>query len=176
MEAQTWDAVFIRASRRRLHPVITDVAAWGRWWPGLTVAADGAGLQLGLRAPGSRRTRRWHAAHGKQRHDLGIELRYTGEVAGTAELYYLDEPAGTVVHYLFRGRVADRGARAAVRDHRAGVRAGLHALKDRFETGRVPGAEPDPALLVEQREAIAASAARVATARQQQAAARVDAS
>lgn len=137
MEVQTWDAVFIRATRRMLHPVITDVAGWSRWWPGLAVTSRPGCVDLSLRAPGLlARRRRWTARLTTVRPDLGIALRYGGEVAGEAEVYYLDERAGTVVHYVLRGVVADRGWRRAVAEHRAGVRAGLHALKDRFEGER----------------------------------------
>jgi hypothetical protein len=159
VEIQAWDTVFIRATRHALHPVVADVAGWGRWWPGLTVS----NAVLELSAPGfTARRRRWTAQLGRERPGLGITLRYTGDVAGQAEFYYLDERAGTVVHYLLRGAVADRGWRWAVRDHRAGVRAGLHALKDRFEAGRRPGEEPAPQLLADQRRAQVAFAEGVA--------------
>jgi hypothetical protein len=143
VEVQAWDSVFIRATRLALHPVVADLAGWDRWWPGLTVTSDGSNAELELAAPGfTARRRRWTAQLSRERPGLGVALRYSGDVDGEAELYYLDEHAGTVVHYLLRAVVADRGWRSALRDHRAGVRAGLHALKDRFEAGRRPGEEP----------------------------------
>lgn len=155
MQVQTRDAVFIRATRRSIHPVIADVGGWARWWPGLELRATGAGsADVVLRAPGRiRRPRRWTLQVVKVRPELGVCMRYEGEVAGSGEFYYLDEPAGTVVHYAWRGAVADRRWRASVRDHRAGVRAGLEALKDSFEANRIPGEEPDAALLAQQRAA-----------------------
>jgi hypothetical protein len=161
MQVQTLDAVFIRAPRRSIHPVVADVAGWTRWWPGLQLRASDDGQTLAaLWPPGwIRPPRRWTLQVTRVRPQLGIDLRYAGEVAGDAEFYYLDETAGTVVHYALRGTVPDRRWRAAVRDHRAGVRAGLDALKDRLELGRVPGAEPDAALLAEQQRAKAAFAA-----------------
>lgn len=156
MEVQTWDTVFVRATRRSLHPVIADVAHWGRWWPGMSVFPAPGGHRLTLRPPGLAPVRQcWTAQLVRVRPALGIHLRYDGQVRGEAELYYLDERAGTVVHYVLRGEVADRGWRRAERRHRAGVRAGLDALKDRFEQGRAAGDEPDPRLLAEQRDAIA---------------------
>ena len=154
MDVHTWDSVFVRASRRTLHPLIADVDGWQRWWPGMTVSRDAHGYDLALRAPGLlARRRNWSVTVVRVRPTLGIALRYAGQVRGEAELYYLDEPDGTVVHYILRGTVPDRGWRAAQREHRAGVRAGLDALKDHLERGRVPGDEPDPALLAEQRRA-----------------------
>lgn len=171
MEVQTWDSVFIRGTRRQLHPVIADVGGWGRWWPGLTATPEAEGCSLSLRAPGlTARRRHWTAAVTKDRPALGVHLRYAGDVAGEAEFYYLDEPAGTVVHYVLRGSVPDRRWRAAVRDHRAGVRVALHALKDRFERDRLPGDEPEPALLAAQQRAMREFAEAVAAARRKQAA------
>lgn len=135
----------------------------------MTVAGADDDYRLALRSPGRiARRRHWNADLVKVRPDLGIHLRYSGEVRGEAELYYLDERAGTVVHYVLRGEVADRGWRRAVREHRAGVRAGLDAIKDAFEHGRAPGDEPEAALLAEQHRAIAAFDARVAAAKPQQ--------
>lgn len=172
MEVQTWDSVFVRATRRSLHPVIADVAQWGRWWPGMSVFPAPGGHRLALRAPGMTTARQlWTARLVKQRPALGIHLEYAGQLRGEAELYYLDERAGTVVHYVLRGKVADRGWRRAVRRHRAGVRAGLDALKDRLEGARAPGDEPDPKLLAEQQDAIAAFNAAVVAGRQRRAAA-----
>ena len=166
MDVQTWDAAFVRAPRAQIHPVVAEPAEWVAWWPGLSLRQAGPGFAASLRPPGvGRRVRTWNARVTKNRRDLGVTLAYTGGLEGEAEFYYLDEPAGTVVHYVLRAAVPDRGWRSAVRDHRAGVRAGLHAMKDRFEAGRLPGDEPDPALLEHQRTAMAAFAAGVAADR-----------
>lgn len=160
MQVQTVDSVFIRAARRDIHPVVVHLGGWNRWWPGLDLRDQSpSAVSVTLRAPGiARRRRRWTLEVARVRPDLGIDFRYSGDLAGEGEFYYLDEPAGTVVSYAFRGAVSDRAWRAAVRDHRAGVRVGLHALKDMFEGARGPGAEPGPALLAEQVRAAAAVA------------------
>lgn len=163
MDVTTWDTVFIRAPRARIHPIVADVARWGTWWPGMAVDPTAAGYAISLRPPGLLRpARRWTATIEKNRRDLGVDLAYAGDVTGDAEFYYLDETAGTVVHYVLRGRVAPRGWRGAVRDHRAGVRTALDALKDRFERDRLPGDEPDQDLLRIQQEAKIAFAQGVA--------------
>ena len=163
MDISTWDAVFIRAPRTSIHPVVADLESWAQWWPGLSLRPYGGQYAVALRAPGPLRpVRRWNATVVKNRRDLGIDLRYRGDLTGEAEFYYLDETAGTVVHYIVRAQVADRRWRAAVRDHRAGVRAALDALKDRFERNRLPGEEPDAALLVQQEAAKVAFAEGVA--------------
>lgn len=172
MQVRTWDSIFVRATRREIHPVITDIAGWQAWWPGLVVAAGPRGFALSLKAPGATSPRRrWTAQLRKDRPALGIHLAYAGDVAGEAEFYYLDERAGTVVHYVLRGTVADRAWRRAVRNHRAGVRAGLDALKDLLEGDREPGAEPDPQLLARQEQAIAEFEAAVAAGKRRAAAA-----
>ena len=162
MDVHTWDAVFIRAARRDLHPVIADVRGWATWWPGLAASGDGEELDLTLRPPGRLRAHRWSATVVKRRPGLGVDLRYRGDIDGEAEFYYLDEPWGTVVHYLVRARVADRGWRPLVAAHRAGARAAMDHLKDRFERDRLPGDEPDATLLSEQERAMAEFAANVA--------------
>jgi hypothetical protein len=61
------------------------------------------------------------------------------------------------VNYVVRADADGRGRRARrlARDHRAVGRAALDAIKDHFEHGRIVGSEPDPALLADQRQAIA---------------------
>lgn len=166
MEISAWDSAFVRARRRDVHPLLADPAGYGSWWPGARSAVRGAAVALTLRPPTLRgrlglRDQRLRAVTRKVRPDLGIDLDYTGSLSGTAEWYYLDEPAGVVVSYVLRARVADRGWRAVLGDHRAAVRAALDELKDRLEGARVPGAEPDPRLLVDQRAATAAFRAGV---------------
>lgn len=155
MEVQAWDSVFVRARRADVHQILRDPSTYGGWWPGLTVepVSDGA-LALRHRPPG-----RLLGSHAvtltvtKERPELGVNLAYAGDLDGAAEWYYLDEVDGTVVHYLLRARAVRRRPRALLGDHRASVRAALHALKDRLEGPRMPGAEPDTGLLSDQREA-----------------------
>lgn len=168
MRIEAWDAAFVRARRADVHAVLRDVAGYGRWWPGMHARPAGEGVLLTLRAPGrirlpgaTRGPQRMVARVVDERADKGLRLRYGGDLSGEAEWYYLDEPAGTVVHYLVSADVRDRGWRHRLAGHRAAVRAGLHELKDRLERGREPGAEPEPALLADQRRAIAAFQADV---------------
>ncbi len=156
MDVQAWDAVFVRARRRDVHPALADVAGWGGWWPGMVTRPAGASVVVSLRPPGlARRRQRFAVRVVKNRPGLGVDLRYDGELTGGAEFYYLDEPTGVTVHYIVRARVSAHRWRATLRDHRAGVRCALDTLKDRYEGGRLPGAEPDPGLLADQRAAIA---------------------
>jgi hypothetical protein len=153
VQVSAWDSIFVRARRRDVHPILADIAGYGGWWPGASTTPDGAGWRLLLRPPtlGARlvgRTQALHVRVRRVRRDLGVELDYRGTIGGAAEWYYLDERAGTVVHYLLKGEAA--GGRTLA-EHRAAVRAALHELKDRLEAGRAAGAEPDPALLAHQR-------------------------
>lgn len=158
MDVQAWDSVFVRARRVDIHAVIERVADWGLWWPGMHTEALGNGAWVRLRPPGMlARPQRYGVEIVKNRsaRALGLDLRYRGLIQGEAEFYYLDETAGTVVTYLLRARVPQHRWRATLAGHRAGVRAGLDALKDRFERDRIPGAEPDPMLLADQQAAMA---------------------
>jgi len=167
MRVEAWDQVFIRARRADVHPLVRDPALYGRWWPGAASAAGSEGTTLlRLRPPtlGARIARCTHeiaVTVVKDRKDLGVDLAYRGTLAGTAEWYYLDETAGTVVHYVVHAEVADRAWRRALAEHRACVRAALQELKDRLEGARIPGAEPDPGLLADQEAARAAFQAGV---------------
>lgn len=160
MRIETWDAAFVRARRKDIHPLIAlPVERYGVWWPGLggRVRPDGR-VELRLRPPGMwRRRHRVLVTVRKIRLDLGIDFTYDGDLRGEAEFFYVDEPAGVVVNYVVRADVRGRGrlARRLARDHRAVGRAALDALKDHFEHGRIAGSEPDPALLADQRQAIA---------------------
>lgn len=163
MRIEAWDSGFIRARRADLHPVLADVVSYGRWWPGMVSRPVGERAAIALRPPGVLRPRQRFTVEITQlRLDKGVRMRYSGDLEGDAEWYYLDEPAGAVVHYLLAAEVADRGWRRCLADHRASVRQALHELKDRFEGGRVPGAEPDPFLLADQRTAMAEFRAAVA--------------
>lgn len=163
MRIEAWDSAFVRVRRADLHPVLADVASYGRWWPGVASRRVGNRVAVTLRPPGIARTRqRFMVQTTQQRHDKGLRMRYAGDLDGQAEWYYLDEPAGSVVHYLLAVDVADRGWRRRLADHRASVRRALEALKDRFEGERIPGAEPPASLLADQRTAIAEFRAAVA--------------
>ncbi len=184
MRIDTWDSVFVRARRRDVHPWLADLGGWHRWWPGLQArtlggspratahtcapwaTAHNSTLSVVLQPPGGRRRpQRYSVRLATVRPDLGVKLHYRGDLNGEAEFYYLDEPGGCVVHYLVHAQAGPHAPLPRlVADHRAAARSGLNALKDRLEAGREAGAEPDPALLADQRLAIAEFRARVAAA------------
>jgi hypothetical protein len=156
MDVQAADSVFVRTSRRTVHPVLEQVALWGSWWPGMTTEPVGSAVLVRLRPPGLLRARQRfvvEVASNRREPPLGLLLRCRGDVTGEAELYYLDEPAGCVVTYLLRASVTNYRWRATLAGHRAGMRAGLETLKERLEAGRIPGDEPDAALLRHQLQA-----------------------
>lgn len=156
MRVAVSDSAFVRARRADVHPVLRDVAGYGTWWPGVDSRPAADTVLVTVRPPGlARRAQRFAVAITKDRPDKGVRMRYAGDVAGDAEWYYLDEPTGVVVHYLLDAEIADRRWRRRLTDHRAAVRLALDALKDRLEGDRVPGAEPDPVLLTDQRKATA---------------------
>lgn len=160
MRIETWDTGFVRARRRDVHALTgPPPERYAEWWPGLRARPlSGGGAEWVLKPPGRlRRAHRLTVTLVKNRKDLGVSLRVTGDVDGEAEFYYLDEVDGVAVSYVLRAEVPGGAANARrfTRDHRAAVRAALHALKDRCEGGRVPGSEPDPLLLTDQVLAIA---------------------
>jgi hypothetical protein len=152
MDVVAWDAAFVRAARPDVYPLLADVAGYQAWWPGVRTERRGDEFDVALTTPGVLRLRpqllRLRLA--AQRPDRGLRFTLAGQWVGDVEWFCLDERAGVVVHWLARASVADRGAGAMLRAHRAAVRLGLHALKDRLEAGRRPGAEPDPRLLAHQ--------------------------
>ena len=170
VEVQAWDEVFIRCRRSAVNALIVDVSSWQRWWPGLTstdLGQDQTDLVLTrpLRIP--RQHRLTLTADRVRPRDKGLEFSVAGDLVGTGEWYHLDRRDGVVVHYLLRGQLQGRAARPGparrwLAAHRASVRAALTGLKARMEGGRVPGAEPDPALLVHQAEELAIFAREVA--------------
>lgn len=153
MRFNSWDAAFVRARRRDVHPVLADVGGYASWWPRLRVRAGAESWLLTHRAPGHLRPRRVWLRITKIRPDLGADLALTGDVVGEAEWYYLDEPAGVVVNHLLRVQAPDRGGHRIVAAYRASVRTALQELKSRMEAGRSPGDEPHPQLLADQAEA-----------------------
>jgi hypothetical protein len=155
VRVQAWDAVFVRARRIDVHPLVHHIPRQPLWWPGLRVRRDRGGFHVSHRPPGPLR-RRQHLFVRVVRDrpgSRGLHLACSGDFTGTIEWYYLDEADGTVVHHLLEADTADQGWRRRLAAQRASVRAGLHALKDILERGRAPGTEPDPALLAWQQQA-----------------------
>lgn len=166
MHVEAWDTVFVRARRVDVHPLVREPAGYARWWPGVRTEVRGDSVGLALRPPGRRGHReRLVVRRSEERPAKGVRLAVAGDLHGEVEWYYLDEPTGVTVHHLVKGDVAGRGWRRWLAGHRAAVRVGLHALKDRLEGDREPGAEPDPGLVADQRRALAAFRAEVAAAR-----------
>jgi hypothetical protein len=163
VEIQAWDEVFIRCRRSTVNGLIVHVPGWDRWWPGLSAEPAGDDRTALTFATPWRLPRRHALVVAVDRvrpRDKGLEFSVSGDLAGTGEWYHLDRPDGVVVHYLLRGEL--QGARARpgparrwLAAHRASVRAALTDLKARLEQGRVPGAEPDPALRAHQAEELA---------------------
>lgn len=152
---ETWDSVFVRARRTEVHGLVGDVSRWGQWWPRALGDGDGAGDALVLvpptwRARLRRRRQRVAVEVTKDRPGLGLRFCYRGDLTGECEFFYTDADAGTMVHHIARIDVPRRGWMHHLGDHRAVMRATLDELKDRLEGTRLPGAEPDPALLADQ--------------------------
>jgi hypothetical protein len=155
MQIEAWDQGFVRAHRRDVHAVLADIGGYGQWWPGVESRAEGAGFELIMRAPTRlRRRRRFLLRITKDRPGLGVRFDVSGDLTGSGEWFYLDEPNGVTVHAILRGEARERGARALLRDYRWCVRSALHELKDLLEGDRLPGDEPEPAFLARQTEAI----------------------
>ena len=156
MRIQVSDEGFIRARRRDVHPYLVDIGGYGAWWPGARSRPAPAGGVVILDPPRRlARPQRLRLAITEDRPGLGVAFRVTGLLDGEGEWYYLDEGSGVRVNYLLGADTAGRGWRRRVADHRACVRAGLHALKDLLESGRQLGSEPAPRLLADQERAIA---------------------
>lgn len=156
MQIEAWDHGFVRAHRTDVHALLADIAGYGRWWPGVRSHALGEQrYALELRAPvGLRRRRRLVLEVTKERAGLGVRFDVRGDVEGSGEWFYLDEPSGVMVHAILRGVPTGRGRSTVLRDYRWCVRDALHALKRALEGDRLPGDEPDPAFLRRQAEAI----------------------
>ncbi len=162
MRIQVSDEGFVRARRRDVHPYLVDVGGYGAWWPGVSSRQLPGGGALVLHPP-----RRWSRPQRlrltvtNDRPGLGVAFRVAGTFVGEGEWYLLDEPAGVRVNYRLHADTVRAGWRRRVTDHRATVRAALHALKDVLESGRGVGAEPTRQLLEDQQRAIAAFEAGV---------------
>lgn len=160
MRIETWDTGFVRARRRDVHALLAlPLERYGEWWPGVRAkpGKEPDTVRLTFRPPGLlRRSHQVTAEVIKRRPNLGVSYRFGGDLEGEAEFFYTDEPNGVVVSYLLRVDAPGgaRRGRRLYRDHRAVAREALHALKDRCEGGRVPGAEPSPRLLADQQEAV----------------------
>jgi hypothetical protein len=163
MGLHIWDHAFVRARRRDVHPVLLDVAGYGRWWPGVSCRPlPDDRIELTIRSSaGLRRRRRLVVKVTKDRPELGVRFVCDGDVQGEGEWFYLDEPNGVIVHAILRGTASAR-RRTAPRDLRWAFRDAFFALQDRLEQRRQPGDEPDPALLEDQKKAIRAFQARQA--------------
>jgi hypothetical protein len=98
-----------------------------------------------------------------ERGDEGVRCAVSGALVGSNEFWVEPWGDGAIVHYYLRADITRRGsdtepvtgeprrlARRAVRvasAHRVRLKAGLNAVKDRLEAGRVPGtAGPPPTL------------------------------
>lgn len=125
------DAVaHVAAPSALVYRLVTDLGAWGSWWPRVRVRPadlpDTHEVRVG-RGPRAVRVR--VEAHG-WRHDVGVRLRLSGDLEGEAEWWLDPRPHGVVVH--LRTAVRARSRRAA-RTWRRAARRGLMAATDRAE-------------------------------------------
>lgn len=113
-----------------VYRLLTDIDAWGTWWPDLRVMPAGEPDAHDLRVGrGSRAVRVRVEAHG-WRHDVGVRLRLSGDLEGEAEWWLDPLPHGVVVHLRTAARARSR---RAARTWRRAARQGLTASTDRAE-------------------------------------------
>jgi hypothetical protein len=83
----------------------------------------------------------------EDRGDEGVRLRVSGALVGTSEFWVEPWGDGAIVHYYLRAdparELSPRRLIRARERHRVRVKAGLNALKDRLEAGRVVGMPPE---------------------------------
>lgn len=148
MELHVDDDGFVRAPAPLVYRRVTDVLAWDRWWPQLSVAPrEAAGpdqvVAVELRPAPGRRLRYDARLHG-WRHDAGFSLALSGDVRGHAEFWLEPGWGGTVVHHLLIGATDHPRPLQVLADYRRVLRRGLWACKDRLELEVRTGAGAAP--------------------------------
>ncbi len=125
------DETFVVADPAAVSAALHDEALWRRMFPDLELTVF------------------------QDRGDQGLRFTVTGALVGSSELWVEPWRDGAIVHYYLRADLTRRGsateawvgeARSVVRRsirartrHVHRVKAGLNALKDELERGRVPG-------------------------------------
>ena len=123
------DAGFVRVPEAHCYPVLTDVAAWPRFWPATEVVDHGRD-RLSLTAGTWPRRLLVEVTAGSWRHDAGFTMTLGRDLEGTWEVWLEPGFGGTVVHHVVAAR-ARRGW--APGTFRRWLRRGTWALKDELE-------------------------------------------
>ena len=146
------DDGFVRAPALQVYRCLTNVAAWDRWWPGvsadtvdvselrseelrelLDTAEDAEAWRLTWRDRWPRRLRFEAVVHG-WRHEAGFQLQLSGDVDGRAEFWLEQDHGGIVVHHVLVGSTHRRRAVRVLTSYRRVLRRGLWGLKDHLQS------------------------------------------
>ena len=140
MDLHVDDDGFVRAPAALCYRTLTNLPAWGTWWPGGSVTpvdglADAVALVLpdARRLPGRGGRSRLRAVAGEWRHDRGFRLALSGDLDGTAEFWLEPGWGGTVVHHVLLARTDRDDGAAVLQAYRWWLRQGLWALKDMLQ-------------------------------------------
>lgn len=113
------DDTFLVAEPAVVAELVRDPASWALWWPDLTPTVT------------------------RDRGVKGVQWAVVGALVGSMEIWLEPWGDGVVLHWYLRADPARPGRRTTRSGVDARVRAWkgqVHALKDRLEAGRVPGA------------------------------------
>jgi len=137
MDLHVDDDGFVRAPAALCYRTLTNLPAWGTWWPGASTTpvpdvADALDLVLAdaRRLPGRGGEVALRVAAGAWRHDLGFRLELSGDLRGAAEFWLEPGWGGTVVHHVLLASTGRDDGPAVVRSYRWWLRQGMWALKD----------------------------------------------
>lgn len=133
----TSDDVFVAAPPRAVQEAILHLHEDASWWPGCRARGGYGWLEVDAPAGPSRERVRFKVRIEDAREWEGFRWVFeSGPLEGAAEFWLEGYRNGTIVHYLTALTRPASTAAGDVTRHRWAMRAGLNALKDRFE--RVP--------------------------------------
>ena len=133
------DDGFVRAPVPLVYRRITDIGAWGEWWPGVKVNArsepgEAERFDLTFRSRWPRRALRIEIRpHSWQHHDR-FSFEYRGALVGEGQWWLEPGWGGTVVHHWFVGYSELRHPLRALSIYRCAVRRGLWGFKDEVQS------------------------------------------